>query len=1291
MARKVLIQIEVENVGAARRLEALREEIRRLNKEIKGAEIGTPVYNDLIARITDAKLEAAKLKEEQKALNREFKAAQVPKDSLAGLRIEYSKLTEQIRVLSATERQSAFGQSLIKNAAGVKREIDGIEQSLGRFTGNVGNYKSAFASLAQIVSGGLIGGGLVLTVNALSNSFTKGLTALQDYGKGLSRLSAITGVTGAALDDLEERARGLTTIQVGDSQIVNTAQQIFEAFTLVGSARPELLKDAAALEEVTKQAIILSKASGDDLTTSVEAITTTLGQFKLGAGDSVRIINELAAGSKLGASEIVDTTVALKKFGTTAAVANVSTAESIALIETLADRQLKGEEAGTQLRNILAKLAGADILPRKALIQLAQAGVDINTLKDTTQPLIVRLQELSKLQGNTAALTKTFGLENLAAAQIITQGLPKYQKLLEGVQGTNEAYKQAGIQADNAAQRFANLEAKGVNLLTNAFLGIEPAITAVVDLLSGLVDILGEAPEFVSDNAKELAALGFVLLAFTRTAQTAVASTTAMTASQLSWAVALRGASVAQAISTAATEAMTAAMNALPLIAIVAGVYAIAKAFETYENDASTAEKATRAVAEAQAEIAEETAKEVASVQRNIEILKSETTSKQARKKAIDDLTKAYPEYLKGIDLEKAGTGDLIALQDTLTKSIYRSAVARKAAQEDERLLTQIIENQTKADRLRTEGFTEGEKFRLGFARQAQRSAETEAKLLDIQNQRLEEQRVLTRQRFERLAPQETILVDPKSIKNIKALGDETTKTGAAVENTIEGLKAQIDSLNKELESTPIGSARFKEIQEEIGRLQNRLDAFSTKKARNEVEAQAGSIAALRSEISKLEKQIEATAPESPALAGLVKQLDEAKRKLDETERALLKSTFKALFGRELTAPTIQEGQQPTIEIIPELQPDAADALKADAQAIAKEIEASLRAIEFPVEIKPPTDAERQFEEQRRKGEEEANALRRKDEEKLSEERARRLKDAKDATISAAEITAGAVAEIDRNRLEQQTQLQIDKLDIETQARIAAAKGNETKIKAIEKDAQAKREAIEKDAAEKRRDIALKEGIINTALAVIKALPNFVLAGLALATGVAQQAVIRSQEFAEGGVVGVDEIIKRAQGAGVKAGIKPKRLQPGVIKERPNAPRTEKGDSILAYLAPGEMVLNRKQQGSIRSMFGQDAFALAGVPGESATRRGGLPGFASGGIVGIVPQNGFAQQTTTQSITVQAKAEFTPEQVAALGGTLGTIIGELVERGAFNGTLLGNDEANRMAERQAAMTQNRQG
>jgi TP901 family phage tail tape measure protein len=1344
MARKILFEIEIENVGAARRIEELREEIRRLNKELKGADAGSDAFKELIAKITDAKLETAELKEQQKQLNREFQAAKFPKDSLQGLRIEYGKLTDQIKILSAAERGSKFGESLIKNAANVKGQIDGIEQSLGRFTGNVGNYRSAFASLAEIATGGLIGGGVVVTINALTNAFTKGLTSLFDYTAGLSRLSAITGVTGAALDDLGQRARGLTTIELSDgSEIVNTAQDIFEAFTLVGSARPELLEDAAALEEVSKQAIVLSKASGDDLETSVRAVTTTLGQFKEESSAAGRIINELAAGSKLGASEIRDTTVALQKFGTTASVSNVSTAESIALIETLADRQLKGEEAGVQLRNILAKLAGADILPKKALAELEQAGVSLDVLKDTTLPLITRLQELGKLQGNTAALTKVFGLENLSAAQIITQGIPKYEELLAGIQGTNEAYVQAGIQADNAAQRFENLQNKGLNLLTQAFLGIEPVITSVVDLLGGLVDVLSAAPEFLSENAEEVVALSFVLLSFTKASQTAAASTLALTTLQGRYTAAMAIGNAVTATGTIVTNALSAAQRAMPLIALVAGIYAIVKAFEVYEASASSSERATKAVAAAQEEIAESSAKEVAAIEKNILVLKTDNLNKENRKKAIEELNKINPEYLKGIDLEKASLSELDVIQQKLTETIIRAAAERRKQIEQEKLVQQRITAQLEINRLETGGatfFEQGtEQQRIKLLNQAIEGIDEE---MDAIDEKFSDVFGLDRPEITRgqkrlldfttdLSAQFNGVFDAANdaSKATDNLAKKPIATQDATGETIQALKTRLQGLKTELDNTEIGSGRFKALQKEIATLEAQLARFDTKKSRDEITAQAGSVAALKEEISKLQKQIESASPGSPALDGLIKKLDATKAKLKETEQALLASTFKSLFGRDLVAPEIDVSQQPELTIQPELvfEPDAKEKLIQEASAVADAVEASLKAVEFKVEV-PENDAERKFREEREKGNE---AIRKQQEEDAAAELKRReelQQQAIDSAITAAQTISDSLTQIQNNRLQRETDAALAQLDTETQGKIAAAQGNEAKIKQIEKEAAVKRAAIEKEAARERKKIAVREAIINTALAITKALTgapppaNLILAGVAAAAGAAQLAVINSQEFAEGGVVKEERnrrtrkgdvliaVSEFADGGTVTdktvrfsrndvterieefaAGGSIKRLKSGIIREPQNAPRTPHGDTVLAYLAPGEMVLNKGQQNTLRSLYGQDAFALAGVPGESATRRTSIPGFASGGVVGIVPQNGFAQQVSGQPVSVEAKAEFSGQQIDELGQSMGTIIAAEVSKQLRVGLAEGLFDANRRLEREAISDQNRRG
>lgn len=471
-------------------LERIKDSTRAINKEIKKVSEGTAEYAKLKTELAENALKAKELKAQQQALNKEFKEAKnaVPKDSLAGLRLEYAKLTEQITKLSAAERGSDFGKALISRASKIKQEINGIEESVGRFTGSVGNYKKGALAIGDIITGGLATGGIVAAVQAVTQVMAVGFDQARQYEQALDDLSALTGLTGDALKSVENVADGLREIQIGGEAVINTGPDILNALKLVGGAQPELLKNAKALGAVTKEAIILSRASGDGLEPSVKALTTVLGQFKEPASEAGRIINELAAGAKEGASEIPDTTDALQKFGTTAKNSNVTTAESIALIETLADRQLKGAEAGTQLRNILSKLAAADVLPKSAQAEFARLNIDLNILKDSSLPLEVRLRELGKAQGDVTALTKAFGVENLSAAQILTDGIDKYVQLNAAITGTNEAYQQAEIRAGNTNTVMENLKNKGLNLLEKAFTALDKPIRLVIGSLGLLFD-----------------------------------------------------------------------------------------------------------------------------------------------------------------------------------------------------------------------------------------------------------------------------------------------------------------------------------------------------------------------------------------------------------------------------------------------------------------------------------------------------------------------------------------------------------------------------------------------------------------------------------------------------------------------------------------------------------------------------------------------------------------------------------------------------------------------------------
>lgn len=285
----------------------------------------------------------------------------------------------------------------------------------------------------------------LFAVSSVGDAFSRASKDIREFEKTISELSSITGAAGADLEFLRQKA-----IELGRTTTVS-ARDAAEAFKLIASAKPELLENGAALAEVAKQAVILAEASGLELPDAATRLTDALNQFNAQAEEAGRYINILAEGSKLGSAEVPQITEALLKFGAVARTSNISIAESTALIETLAERGLKGAEAGTALRNVLLKISAPDALPKRAQEAFAMLGIDIEKAADKNLSLNERLNVLKPLLNDSSSLVQIFGAENVVAATNVLQNTDRVAELTAALSkdGLNTALEQARIATDN--------------------------------------------------------------------------------------------------------------------------------------------------------------------------------------------------------------------------------------------------------------------------------------------------------------------------------------------------------------------------------------------------------------------------------------------------------------------------------------------------------------------------------------------------------------------------------------------------------------------------------------------------------------------------------------------------------------------------------------------------------------------------------------------------------------------------------------------------------------------------
>lgn len=287
----------------------------------------------------------------------------------------------------------------------------------------------------------------------------------------MADLSAITGVTGGKLKEIEGYARENAKAFGGD------AAQSAESYKLILSQlNPEIAKVPTALKAMGENISILSKTMGGDTVAATEVLTTALNQYQVSTDDPIAaskemasMMNIMAAAAKEGSAELPQIKQALEQSGMAAKTANVSFAETNAAIQVLDKAGKRGAEGGVALRNVMAILSEGRFLPREVKAELAAAGVNINTLGDRSLTLADRLKPLQKITGDAALMTKLFGRENMNAAIAVVSGISEIERYTGAIQNTTTATEQAAIVMESPAEKAKRLQAKIDDLKISVF------------------------------------------------------------------------------------------------------------------------------------------------------------------------------------------------------------------------------------------------------------------------------------------------------------------------------------------------------------------------------------------------------------------------------------------------------------------------------------------------------------------------------------------------------------------------------------------------------------------------------------------------------------------------------------------------------------------------------------------------------------------------------------------------------------------------------------------------------
>lgn len=402
--------------------------------------------------------------------------------------------------------------------------------------------------------------------------------AIVDYETSIASLSAVTGAVGPQLESFKNEIKSLAT------ESKKSAIDVAGSFETIGSMMSQYLDDPKALRQIADAGITLSKASRQDLVPTLQNLTSIMNQFDLKANQATETINRLTAGEIVGSLRTSEVSEALQEFGAGAFAANVNLSESVALVEALA-KQMKTDKIGVGARNILTILDSAKGLQKRARKELKHAGVDLKLLMDPTKTLSERLHELSKIQGNSVAITKVFGRENKTAGQVIFNQLAVFDEYLEKIKTTNEAQSQARTNSQTFAASVEELKNAWINYIatndetTGGLNKLKTAVHYVTNNLDGIVTVgLNAIKVFALWQASILTIKAVTIgwnatMAVTRTIGAAL-----YFADMTKWFAATNGVSIATARLTLLQTSLNAAWAANPIGIVVTALAALAGA-----------------------------------------------------------------------------------------------------------------------------------------------------------------------------------------------------------------------------------------------------------------------------------------------------------------------------------------------------------------------------------------------------------------------------------------------------------------------------------------------------------------------------------------------------------------------------------------------------------------------------------------------------------------------------------------------------------------------------------------
>ena len=352
------------------------------------------------------------------------------------------KSIEKMKKQMSKMRKSEVALNVKDKATQAIEKISKTVSSLGRKTWNVSvrvldKATAPLKGILNMLKNPILQAGTVLGISlGGANTFQ----TYQGFEKGMSNVKALSGANASDTAELTKLARemGKTT-----TKSASEAADALGYMALAGWNKDQM-------KEAIQPVLRLSEAGNLDLGRTSDLVTDSMSSLGIGTGDLKGYLDKVAKTASSSNTNIDAMMEAFLEFGGTVKNNGIAHDEASALIGILANRGVKGSEAGTALNSVFVNLTTGAGQAGKAMEKLNLSAYDsqgnfkgyANTLKE----LYDKTKDLDDKQ-------KAYYYSAIGGKTRLSD----LQHLLSGVSGEYDELKEKIANSNGALEEMANI------------------------------------------------------------------------------------------------------------------------------------------------------------------------------------------------------------------------------------------------------------------------------------------------------------------------------------------------------------------------------------------------------------------------------------------------------------------------------------------------------------------------------------------------------------------------------------------------------------------------------------------------------------------------------------------------------------------------------------------------------------------------------------------------------------------------------------------------------------------